>query len=124
MRLIVCVAALWLAAAPAANAQDQRLADWLRTVRDSALWSASADPAIQFTTLPPGSFLQPRAGSESGRLLVYFPGDGATRQAGMAWIAAADVAPSGPPPWIVTSELDGDQTAARASDALPRRAVP
>ena len=26
----------------------------------------------------------------------------------MAWVAATDVAPSGPPPWIVDSELDGD----------------
>ena len=123
MRLLVVIALLWLAAAPAARAQDARAADWLRTVKDSALWSAAADPAVQFTTLPPGSFLQPRAGSESGRLLVYFPGDGATRQAGLAWIAAQDVAPSGPPPWVVTSELDGDQ-AARVSGSAPKRVVP
>ena len=83
-------------------------ADWLRTVRDTALWSGPSDPAVQFTTLPLGSFLQPHAGSDQGRLLVYYPGDSATRQAGVAWVAAQDVAPSGPPPWIVASELDGD----------------
>jgi D-alanyl-D-alanine carboxypeptidase len=67
--------------------------------------------------------LLPRAGSESGRLLVYFPGDGATRKAGVAWIAAQDVAPSGPPPWVLSSELDGDRPVV-VSAALPRRAVP
>jgi D-alanyl-D-alanine carboxypeptidase len=73
--------------------------------------------------LPVGSFLVPKAGSESGRLLVYFPGDGATRQAGVAWIASQDVAPSGPPPWIVSSELDGD-TPVALSGAPPRRVIP
>jgi D-alanyl-D-alanine carboxypeptidase len=116
----VCVALL--AAAPA-HAQDARGADWLRTVKDSGLWSGPSDPAVQFTTLPLGSFLVPRAGSESGRLLVYYPGDGATRQAGVAWITAQDVAPSGPPPWIVDSELDGDN-ALPASRSLPRRVLP
>jgi D-alanyl-D-alanine carboxypeptidase len=72
------------------------------------LWSGPAEPAVQFTTLPLGSFVQPRAGSDRGRLLVYYPGDGGTRQAGTAWVAAPDVAPSGPPPWVATSELDGD----------------
>jgi D-alanyl-D-alanine carboxypeptidase len=87
------------------------------------LWSAASDPAVQFTQLPLGSFVQPRAGSEVGRLLVYYPGDGATRQAGAAWVAAADVAPSGPPPWIVSSELDGDK-ALSAVEKTPRRALP
>lgn len=114
-----CVALL--AAAPA-HAQDTHSADWLRTVRDSGLWSGPTDPAVQFTTLPLGSFLVPRAGNESGRLLVYYPGDGATRQAGLAWIAGQDVAPSGPPPWIVNSELDGD-TPGRVSGPPPSRVV-
>src|SRR5207302_1632165 len=52
--LVVCLALL--VAAPAAHAQDPRTADWLRTVRDSALWSGSADPSVQFTVLPLGSF--------------------------------------------------------------------
>jgi D-alanyl-D-alanine carboxypeptidase len=78
---------------------------------------------VQFTSLPLGSFLQPRAGSELGRLLVYYPGDGATRQSGVAWVAALDVAPSGPPPWIASSELDGDVAIPLAVPG-PRRAVP
>jgi serine-type D-Ala-D-Ala carboxypeptidase (penicillin-binding protein 5/6) len=111
------------AVVPAALAQDARSADWLRTVRDTALWSGSSDPSVQFTTLPLGSFLEPRAGSDQGRLLVYYPGDSATRQAGLAWVAAQDLAPSGPPPWIVASELDGD-TAPPLQPGAPRRQTP
>src|SRR5215211_7639131 len=101
---VVCVA-LWLVAAPHVSAQDTRSADWLRTVRETPLWSGPTQPAVQFTTLPLGSFLQPKAGGEDGRLLVYYPGDGFTRQAGVAWVTGTDVAPSGPPPWIAQSEL-------------------
>ena len=115
--------AIWLALAPAAYAADPRSADWLRTVHDSALWSGAADPAVQFTTLPVGSFLQPRGGSDTGRLLVYYPGDGASRQPGLAWIAAQDVAPSGPPPWVVSSELDGDRAVPLAVGGV-RRVTP
>jgi len=123
VRLLFVVFGFWLAVAPATNAQDARSADWLRTVRDTGLWSGPSEPAAQFTILPLGSFLQPRGGGEGGRLLVYYPGDGATRQAGVAWVSAPDVAPSGPPPWIAQSELDGDQ-AAPASGGGPKRVVP
>jgi D-alanyl-D-alanine carboxypeptidase len=122
-RLISILVVAWLVAAPAAHAQDARSTDWLRTVRESTLWSGPSDPAVQFTTLPLGSFVQPRGGSDSGRLLVYYPGDGASRQPGLAWVAAADVAASGPPPWIVTSELDGDRVVP-TTEPPPRRATP
>jgi D-alanyl-D-alanine carboxypeptidase len=114
---------LLLALAPAAQAQDAHAADWLRTVRDTGLWSGADASAVEFTMLPLGSFLQPRAGSDSGRLMVYYPGDGVSRQSGVAWIAAQDVAPSGPPPWIVTSELDGDN-AVQVSSPVPQRVLP
>jgi D-alanyl-D-alanine carboxypeptidase len=120
--LMVCVA-LALAIPRAAYAQDVRSVDWLRTVRESPLWSGPSDPAVQFTLLPLGSFLQPRGGSDSGRLLVYYPGDGDTRQAGLAWITAQDAAPSGPPPWVVSSELDGDSPI-QASGPAPTRILP
>lgn len=95
----------------------------MRTVRATDLWSGPSEPSVKFTTLPVGSFLQPLAGSELGRLLVYYPGDSATRQAGQAWVAAQDLAPSGPPPWIVASELDGD-TARPLQPGAPRRQIP
>ncbi|MGI9149759.1 MAG: D-alanyl-D-alanine carboxypeptidase family protein [Chloroflexota bacterium] len=118
----LCVG-VWLALAPAALAQDARSADWLRTVRETDLWSGSADPSVKFTTLPLGSFVQPRAGGDQGRVLVYYPGDSETRQAGQAWVAAQDLAPSGPPPWIVASELDGDTAPPRPPGA-PQRYLP
>jgi D-alanyl-D-alanine carboxypeptidase len=124
VRRLCLLVVLFLAVAPSgAAAQDARTADWLRTVRETALWSGPADPSVRFTTLPLGSFLQPRAGSDEGRLLVYYPGDSATRQAGVAWVAAQDVAPSGPPPWIVASELDGD-TPPVLPPGAPRRRLP
>ncbi|MBV9603199.1 MAG: D-alanyl-D-alanine carboxypeptidase [Chloroflexi bacterium] len=122
--LPLCVA-VWMAAAPAAQGRDARSADWLRTVRDTPLWSGSDAASVQFTLLPLGSFLQPRAGSDTGRLLVYYPGDGGSRQAGLAWVAGQDVAPSGPPPWIVSSELDGDNAAPVSDDeSVPQRTLP
>ncbi|MBV9329291.1 MAG: D-alanyl-D-alanine carboxypeptidase [Chloroflexi bacterium] len=122
--LPLCVA-VWMAATPAAQARDARSADWLRTVRDTPLWSGSDAASVQFTLLPLGSFLQPRAGSDTGRLLVYYPGDGGSRQAGLAWVAGQDVAPSGPPPWIVSSELDGDNAAPVSDDeSVPQRTLP
>ena len=97
VRVLAAVTVLLLVggSAPVAHAQV-RSADWLRTVRESALWSGASEPAEQFTVLPTGSFLVPRGGSDTGRLLVYYPGDGQSRQSGVAWIAASDVAPSKP----------------------------
>jgi D-alanyl-D-alanine carboxypeptidase len=110
----------------AAGAQqaDPRSATWLRTVRDTPLWSGSTDPAEQFTTLPLGSFLQPRDGAQN-RLLVFYPGDGVARQPGVAWVDGLDVGPSGPPPWVAASELDGDEPRAPAPGSLaPKRSTP
>jgi len=122
-RFAVWIALALVVASGTARAQDARSADWLRTVRDTPLWSGPSDPSVQFTTLPLGSFVVPRAGSDQGRLLVYYPGDGVSRQAGLAWIAGPDVAPSGPPPWIASSELDGDNAVPLAVPG-PHRQVP
>jgi serine-type D-Ala-D-Ala carboxypeptidase (penicillin-binding protein 5/6) len=130
LRFIAVFALVLVVAAPTAQAQsvDPREATWLRTVRDTPLWSGDSNPAVQFTMLPLGSFLQPKAGSDTGRLLVYYPGDPAAgRQPGQAWVAASDVAASGPPPWIIGSELDGDhpvQTDANTPHRVTPRAPP
>jgi D-alanyl-D-alanine carboxypeptidase len=92
-------------------------------VRDTPLLSGPSDPSVQFTVLPLGSFVAPR-GADQMRTLIYYPGDGRTRQAGMAWVATADVAPSGPPPWIVDSDLDGDHAAAASPAGAPVRTLP
>jgi hypothetical protein len=129
-RLVVGVLlAVWVGLGSAgpglAQGTDPRAANWLRTVRDTPLWSGPTDPAVQFTDLPLGSFLLPRGSSED-RLLVYFPGDGAARQPGLAWVRSLDVAPSGPPPWIASSELDGDQprVVPDGAAAFPVRTTP
>jgi D-alanyl-D-alanine carboxypeptidase len=61
--------------------------------------------------LPGGSYLQPLAGDPGGRLLVYATGDGHGQAPGQVWLSLSDVAPSGPPPWVVNSALDGDNAA-------------
>ena len=58
VRSLLLGVVLLLTFAPVASAQNNRLADWLRTVRDTPLWSGSSDPALQFTTLPLGSLAQ------------------------------------------------------------------
>src|ERR1051326_2265668 len=124
-RAVVVMVVMAIAVAPVVQAQtDARSADWLRTVRDTPLWSGADDPSVQFTLLPLGSFLQPRAGSDAGRLLRYFRGAPANgRHPGLAWVAAQDDAPSGPPPWIVGSELDGDHVVQNRSASAPTRAL-
>jgi serine-type D-Ala-D-Ala carboxypeptidase (penicillin-binding protein 5/6) len=124
MARALAVALLLVVASAAPSSAQVRSADWLRTVRDTPLLSGPADPADRFTTLPTGSFLVPRGGSDSGRLLVYYPGDGQSRQPGLAWVTADDVAPSGPPPWLLSSELDGDAATATPSQTALHRVVP
>lgn len=81
-------------------------AAWLRTVRDTPLWSGPTDPSQQFTVLPAGSILEAQFGDTGLRRPVFYPGDGETRQPGPAWVASADVVPGGPPPWVISSEID------------------
>jgi D-alanyl-D-alanine carboxypeptidase len=90
---------------------------WLQTVRDTPLWSGPDAQATVFSTLPAGSFVRPEGGDADGRLSIAYTGDGETRLPGPGWVARADLGPSGPPPWIATSELDGD--AARAAATAP-----
>lgn len=101
------------------SVRAQPTQQWLQTTRDTALWSAPGDSAEQFTVLPSGSFALLQAYG-APRSLVYFPGDGATRLAGSAWLASSDTMASGPPPWLATSELDGPAAPLRPADA-PRR---
>lgn len=121
MRRALCALVLALLV-PATGAAAQPAPTWLQTVRDTALWSAPSEPAEQFSVLPAGSFVAQEDGRAAGRLLVYYPGDGQTRLPGRAWLAAPDVLPSGPPPWLASSELDGAAALAAPPDA-PRRAA-
>src|SRR5262245_640123 len=129
LAIVALLVSLWPATGAVANSTsarqvpDARSADWLRTVRDTPLWSGPSDPAVQFTLLPLGSLVQPKGG-DLNRTLIYYPGDGRTRQAGLAWVATDDIAPSGPPPWIALSDLDGDTAPPQPAPGAPTRVVP
>jgi D-alanyl-D-alanine carboxypeptidase len=101
-------------AAAQAAAATPSAAEWLRTVRETPLWSGPDAQATVFSTLPVGSFVRPQGGDTDGRLLVAYTGDGQTRLPGPGWVARADLGASGPPPWVATSELDGDAAHAAA----------
>ncbi len=115
----------WMAAAPASTPQPaaarQKLAlpEWLRSTQETALWSGPDDRALLFTVLPVDAYLRPLGPYLGGRLLVYYGGDGSSRAAGQAWVAAQALAPSSPPPWATPGENGG--LAAAALPAGPRR---
>ncbi len=119
--LLLLLLLLWPAPAAAqpAPAAAQPVPVWLQIVRDTPLWSGPIDPAEQFTRLPRGAYALLQSNGLY-RSLVYYPGDGVSRQPGVAWINTQDVQPSNAPPWIATSELDGAAALPAARDA-PRR---
>jgi hypothetical protein len=76
------------------------LPTWLRTTRDTPLWSGSESTATTIGMLPAGSsYVKPLGLFVDTRVQVYFPGD-ATRPAAQAWIDDTSVEPSGVPAWI------------------------
>ena len=103
----------------AQTAAAQAAPTWLRTVRETALWSGPTDPAEQFTILPPGSHVLPQDSRGGGRVLVYYPGDGQARLAGAAWVANTDLVPSGPPPWIADADLSAPDAPHRVAYVAP-----
>ena len=88
---------------------------WVRTVRDTALWSTSDQAASKLGELPASAmYLKPLGSYTDGRLDVYFPGDADTRPPVQAWIDATAVEPSGVPPWVATP------AAQKSSVGLPK----
>jgi D-alanyl-D-alanine carboxypeptidase len=88
---------------------------WVRTVRDTALWSTSDQAASKLGDLPAdASYLKPLGSYTEGRLDVYFPGDADTRPPLQAWIDANAVEPTGVPPWVATP------SAQKSSTGLPK----
>ncbi len=97
--------------------QKPMLPTWLRTTHETPLWSGPDAQAVAFTSLPEDSFLRPLGPYLSGRLSVYYPGDGGTRAAGQAWVDAQNVNPSGPPPWV---PVDGNGAPLQARPSGPQ----
>jgi hypothetical protein len=93
----------WLAQASldlsAAATLDPRavLPLWVRTTRETTLWSSS-DPAVGVAvgSLPISGYLRPLGKFIGGRLQVYFPGDG-SRPGAQAWVDVAGLEPSSGP---------------------------
>ncbi len=72
---------------------------WVETFRGSALWSGADDKAIKFGPTAPWQFFQVVAPQNGPRLQVIVVATGAP-----AFVPAADVGPSGPPPATMTVE--------------------
>jgi murein DD-endopeptidase MepM/ murein hydrolase activator NlpD len=66
---------------------------WVESFKPTAIWSGSDDKAVQFGPVTPWQFFQVMAPQQGSRLYVLVPASG-----GMAYVPAADVGPSGPPP--------------------------
>ncbi len=72
---------------------------WVTNHRATALWSGVDDKATRFTDVPQWTKLRivDSAPANADRMQIQFFGDGATRLAGLAWIARADIGPITPP---------------------------
>jgi hypothetical protein len=83
----------------------QSTTSWVQSRRPSDLWSGPDDKAVDYGPLPVGSYLQPVAPPNGTRLFVYVPW---TRN--YAYVDAAAVVPSAPPPPGVTASDDWEWT--------------
>jgi Mannosyl-glycoprotein endo-beta-N-acetylglucosaminidase len=86
---------------------------WVTNHRATPLWSGTDDSANRFTVLPQWTRLRVVDGAfqNKDRIEVAFFGDGA-RQAGLAWVARADVGPIVPPNPLPSAPQSSTQTAA------------
>ena len=91
----------------------QGLPRWLRTTRDTSLWSAAdLSTSEPLDSLAAGqAYLRPLGGVEGDRIDVYVPGDGK-----QGWVDVTAVEPSGIPAWVATAQ-------ALSSAALPEPPV-
>src|SRR5438067_10324651 len=69
---------------------DPALPAWAVSTRETGLWSAPTEGNL-FSKIPPGSTLR-ILDSQAGRFRAFYPGDGARRMSGEAWVDAADFA--------------------------------
>jgi hypothetical protein len=76
---------------------------WVQVHRATSLWSGSDDEAVALTDLPQWTYLQGAGLEQSGRLLVNYAGDYATRQPGVGWVDQSAIGPSTDPGVWVTN---------------------
>ncbi len=81
---------------------------WVKNTRVTSLWSSARPDASVFTELPAGSYLRVNGPEDSGRLPVYYVGDGLLRRAGEAWVDTTTVETVDAPPPGQVSAVDAD----------------
>ena len=87
-------------------------APWLRTTRETVLWSGEDANAQDFVKVPSDTVVH-GVESRNGRTLVFFGGDATGRRPGEAWIDTADVLSTTWPRWVRarrSSELRAEPT--------------
>jgi D-alanyl-D-alanine carboxypeptidase len=99
------------------------LPQWLRTTRDTPLWSSADLTAATVGSLPAGSsYLKPLGAFLDTRTQVYFPGDD-VHPAAQAWVDDANVEASDVPAWIAPTVASagalGPPAPRRVGDAPP-----
>lgn len=78
---------------------------WVRATAEVALWSGPQANTTVFTTVPRNTVFKVLDRPRQGRVPIYYPGDGATRLAGMAWVEARLVDEGSAPEWLASSEV-------------------
>jgi hypothetical protein len=99
------------ASQPVATAPVTR---WVKNNEATRLWSSARPDTAAFTDLPSGSYLRVEGSVESGRLPVYYVGDGLYRRPGNAWIDSSVVETVDAPAPGQVQAVDAD-----ASQPLP-----
>jgi hypothetical protein len=82
---------------------NQPLPVWVEAFKSTTLWSGPDEKAVILTDLPQWAFLNVDGLERTGRLLVKYAGDFASRQAGIGWVEQSAVGPSGDPGVWVTN---------------------
>ena len=72
---------------------------WLRTTRETGLWSGPNPDAQEFVKVPAGTIVR-SVESRGGRTFVFYGGDGDRRRAGEVWIDSGDLQPTSWPRWV------------------------
>jgi hypothetical protein len=96
---------------------------WLRTTRDTQLWSGSDPNATSTDDFPADTtYVKPLGPFVDSRVEVYFPGDDA-HPAQQGWVDTTNVEPSGVPPWLATPGAESSMIAPSPSLAAPPQRV-
>jgi len=76
---------------------------WVQAHKATTLWSGPDGNAVTLTDLPQWTFLKVAGVERSGRILVNYAGDYASRQSGIGWVDQDAVGPAGDPGTWVTN---------------------